>query len=66
MAYSVPPPVRPVFTKEIEAMKPKTDRLFDATMASIKSIVSRVRAKFPSREYLTRAESNGVRVWRTK
>lgn len=64
MSKPVPPPFRPAYGEKIRAMRKNTDLfLAGAKSTSIKTIACRIGAEL-SREYMTRNESGGVRVWR--
>lgn len=64
MAYTVPPPERPIYGPKIKEMPRRSDIFFKgADNTSIKAIASRLGAAL-GRKYLTRKEDGGVRVWR--
>ncbi len=59
----IPPPAPPPrITQQLRNLKPKQSLFFTGT--SVKSMLTRVRGEFPNREYTTRREGDGVRVWR--
>jgi hypothetical protein len=60
------PPKTPLMAT-ICAMEPKSAHLFrGATPESIKTLVSRARARYPKRRYRTAKHTYGVAVWRDK
>lgn len=64
MTKSMPPPIRPAYSKKLRAMRKGASLFFlGARPDSIKAIASRVGVA-ESRSFITRKEVNGVYVWR--